>query len=86
MQNDPQTQSMYKLIEQWHQSGKTQKQFSQENHIKLSTFIYWVQKHRQANAPDHGFASLTLSQETEAGVPTPKLEIELSSGIVVRIY
>jgi hypothetical protein len=86
IQNDTKTQSMYELVEQWLQSGKTQKQFSEENHIKLATFIYWVQKHRQINAPDHGFATLTIGQETVVGNKSPKLEIELSGGIVVRIY
>jgi hypothetical protein len=86
MQNDTKTQSMYELVEQWQQSGKTQKQFSEENHIKLATFMYWVQKHRQINAPDHGFAALTMCKETGAGNTSPKLEIEFSSGIVVRIY
>jgi hypothetical protein len=86
MQNDPKTQSMYELVQQWQQSGKTQKQFSEENHIKKATFIYWVQKYRQVNAPDPGFASLTISQETGIGNPTPKLEIEITGGIVVRIY
>jgi hypothetical protein len=86
MQSDTKTQSMYELVQQWQQSGKTQKQFSEESHIKLATFIYWVQKYRQANGSDHGFASLTISQETGVGTPTPKIEIELSGGIVVRIY
>jgi hypothetical protein len=86
MQNDTKTQSMYELVEQWQQSGKTQKQFSEENHIKLATFMYWVQKHRQINAPDHGFAALTIGQESGVGNPILKLEIELSGGIVVRIY
>ena len=86
MQNDTKTQSMYELVEQWQQSGKTQKQFSEENHIKLATFMYWIQKHRQANAPDHGFASLTLSRDTGLEPQLLKLEIELSGGIIVRIY
>ena len=86
MQNDLKTQSMYELVKQWQQSGKTQKQFSEENHIKLHTFMYWVQKHRQENTPDHGFASLTISRETGVESQLPKLEIELSGGIVVRIY
>jgi hypothetical protein len=86
IQNDTKTQSMYALVQQWQQSGKTQKQFSEENHIKLATFMYWVQKYRQINAPDHGFASLTISQETGVGILSPKLEIEFSGGIVVRIY
>jgi hypothetical protein len=86
IQNDTKTQSMYELVEQWQQSGKTQKQFSEENHIKLATFMYWVQKYRQINVPDHGFATLTIGQETVDSNKSPKLEIELSGGIVVRIY
>ena len=86
MQNDTKPQSMYALVEQWQQSGKTQKQFSEENHIKLATFIYWVQKHRQINTPDYGFAALTIGQEKAVGATTPKLEIELCGGIIVRIY
>ena len=86
MQSDSKTQSMFELVENWQQSGKSQKQFSVENDIKLATFMYWVQKYRQDKSPNHGFASLTISQETGEGLPTPKIEIELAGGTVVRIY
>ena len=75
--------AMFDLVEQWQQSGKSQKQFSEENRIKLWTLLYWVQKYRQSKVPDQGFASLTISPES--GV-NPKIEIELTGGIVVRIY
>ena len=86
MQNGTKSQSMSMLVQRWQQSGKTQKQFSEENHIKLATFIYWLQKHRQTKDTESGFASLTISPETEVGTIVPKIEIELSGGIVVRIY
>lgn len=86
MHQTSKTESMYELVQQWQQSGKTQKQFSEENHIRLHTFIYWVQKYRQSNTPDQGFASLTISQENGVVPSTPKVEIELTGGIVVRIY
>ena len=86
MQNETKNQSMCAFVKRWQQSGKTQKQFSEENHIKLATFIYWIQKHRQNKDTEPGFATLTISPETEVGTIVPKIEIELSGSIVVRIY
>ena len=86
MQDGSKAQSMFELVEQWQQSGKSQKQFSGENHIKLSKFIYWVQKHRQSNVSNQGFASLSISSEESPISSMPKIEIELSAGIVVRIF
>ena len=77
---------MRKLVQRWQQSGKTQKQFSEENHIKKANFSYWVQKHSHIKDMEPGFASLSISPETEIGSIVPKIEIELSGGIVVRIY
>lgn len=87
MKEEAKATAMFDLVEQWRQSGKSQKQFSEENHIKLWTLLYWVQKYRQSKAPDRGFASLTISPEPRAGSGVnPKIEIELTGGIVVRIY
>ncbi len=86
MQKESKSQTMYELVEQWQESGKSQKQFSEEKNIKIATFIYWVQKYRQDKASGHGFASLSLSPEPAAGSIVPKIEIALSGGIVVRIY
>jgi hypothetical protein len=87
MKEEGKATAMFDLVEQWQGSGKSQKLFSEENHLKLGTFIYWVQKHRQSQTPDQGFASLTIAPESGAGLPTsPKIEIELSGGIIVRIY
>jgi len=86
MQDGSKAQSMFELVEQWQQSGKSQKQFSGENHITLCKFLYWVQKYRQSSSSNQGFASLSISSE-ESPIPSmPKIEIELSSGIVVRIF
>jgi hypothetical protein len=87
MKEEAKSTAMFNLVEQWSQSGKSQKQFSEENRIKLWKFLYWVQKYRQSKAPDRGFASLTVSPEpvAELGV-NPKIEIEIAGDIVVRIY
>ena len=87
MKEESKMAAMFELVEQWRQSGKSQKQFSEENHIKLWTLLYWVQKYGQSKAADQGFASLTLAPEpgAEPGA-NPKIEIEITGGIIVRIY
>ena len=47
MQNEKKALSMSLLVQRWQQSGKTQKQFSEENHIKLATFIYSAVLHHE---------------------------------------
>lgn len=87
MKEESKEAAMFDLVEQWRQSGKSQKQFSEENHIKLWTLLYWVQKYRRSKTPEQGFASLTLAPEPGArSGGNPKIEIELTGGIVVRIY
>ena len=86
MQDKSKTKTMYKLVEQWQQSGISQKQFSEKNKIKLNTFLYWVQKFHESKTPDLGFAPLTITPEPLSGLSVPKIEIELTGGVIVRIY
>ena len=53
---------MYPLIEAYEQSGQTQKSFCAAHHIKLATFIYWLQKYREAkiSKPKGGNAFVAL--------------------------
>jgi|WetSurSiteA1Bulk_404760.scaffolds.fasta_scaffold02113_5 hypothetical protein len=37
---------MLSLIEQWHESGKTQQVFCQEHDLTFSTFYYWLKRYR----------------------------------------
>ena len=78
--------AMFNLVEKWQKSGKSQKQFSSENNVTFYAFNYWVQRYRRSKRIDSGFASVTLSPEPEFVTNTPKIEIELSGGTVVRIY
>ena len=86
MQDESKTQSMFDIVEQWQQSGKSQSQFSSENGIRLHTLGYWVKKYRESQDTHHGFASLTVSGEVKTHSAQPRIEIELGSGVVVRIY
>jgi len=43
------TTRMFTLVEQWQESGLSQKAFSALNGIKISQFNYWVRKHERIN-------------------------------------
>jgi len=77
---------MQQLVEKWQQSGISQSQFCEKNRIKLSNFGYWVKKFNKAKIEDPAFASLKISPEPVNTSPAPRMEIELSDGIFVRIY
>ena len=86
MQGENKTRSMFEKVEQWQQSGKSQSQFSSENGIRIHTLGYWVKKYRESQDTHQGFASLTVSEEAKTHSAQPRIEIDLGSGVVVRIY
>ena len=86
MKESSKESAMFNLVERWQKSGKSQKQFSSENNISFHAFNYWVQRYKRSKGINPGFASVTLTQEPESVLSSPKIEIELSGGIFVRIY
>jgi len=85
MENQDRTQEMYHLVEQWQQSGISQKQFSRENNIKLATFSYWVKKHKINQQGETGFARVELGQQS-LDTTSARIEIALGDGVVIRIF
>lgn len=86
MQDENKTRAMFGIVEQWQQSGKSQNQFCTENGIRLHTLGYWVRKYRQLQMGHEGFASVSIGGETERIHTTPRIEVELPGGLVVRVY
>jgi hypothetical protein len=80
------TDAMFDLVNQWQQSGISQKEFCALNGIKVATLGYWIKKYKQKQTGYEGFASLSLGQEPMNHSGDPKIEIELAGGLVVRIY
>lgn len=76
---------MFNLVEQWQQSGKSQKQFSAGQNIKLATFSYWVKRYKMSNKGDAGFARVELGQGQYLS-DRPRIEIDLGDGLVIRIF
>jgi transposase-like protein len=92
MQEKSKRNKMFTLIEEWKESCKTQKQFSSEHGIKYSTFLYWMKKYRQSstNSQNNGFLPLEVVKSGDSDradySDQPKVEVEFSSGITLRIY
>ena len=44
---DEQQQKMFSMIDQWQQSGFTQKQFCEQHNIRYYVFHYWLGRYRK---------------------------------------
>jgi hypothetical protein len=93
MQDTTKRDKMFNLIEKWKESEKTQKQFCSEQGIKYSTFLYWMKKYRQSSTDNQNNVFLPLevvsrdeSDNSRDPALQPKVEVEFSSGITLRIY
>ncbi len=49
---------MFSIVEQWQQSGMSQKAFSQEKGINIYTLRYWINKSSRQQNESSGFVQL----------------------------
>ena len=70
-------EEMLSLIEQWSESGKTQKVFCQEQGITFTTFYYWLRRYRR-RLEENGFLSVEIS-------PGDNIEIRYPGGIILQL-
>jgi len=68
---------MLALIEQWSESGKSQKLFCQEQGITFTTFYYWLRRYRR-RLDESGF----LPVEINTGA---NIEIRYPDGVVLQL-
>jgi len=72
-------EKMFALVDQWKESGQTQKAFAEQAGIKAATFAYWVgRKKRSEQGSRGGFARVDVS-----GGATGRLEIHYPNGVKV---
>ena len=67
------------IIEKWHESDLTQKQFCVEQNIKLCSFQYWFKKQRfelEPNAEKAGFVPVSVSS-----APAQKIELLIGQAV-----
>jgi hypothetical protein len=81
MRNSPQArEQMFKLIEQWHTSGLTQKAFCEQQSLKFHTFYYWYKCYRRQDKVEgdtSSFVRLQIGKPSVAG----SVEINYPGGI-----
>jgi hypothetical protein len=52
---------MFSLIEKWHESGISQKEFCSRHDLSKHAFYYWLRKYKQFNQPsEKGFIPLEV--------------------------
>ena len=82
MSKEERTQQMYSLVEQWQQSGESQKSFAQGRQINLYTFRYWINKKLKTQDAPSGFVELTGSTGTPISLRYPNgVELLLPSTV-----
>ena len=72
---------MFSLVDLWKASKMTQQQFCAVHDLKVSTFAYWVARHKQAGTekPANGFVGVDVSGLDEAAL----VRIAYPNGVVV---
>ena len=73
---------MFSYIEQWKQSGLSQKQFCAQHNIVLHSFYYWFKRYREQNngingQPANGFVEIQANPSISPGTD---IEILLAGG------
>jgi transposase-like protein len=71
MSKEERTRQMYSLVEQWQQSGESQKAFAQEHQINPHTLRYWINKKLKTQDAPSGFVELTGSTSTPISLRYP---------------
>ena len=74
-------EEMFALVEEWEESGQTQKVFCQEQGVKVGTFAYWLRKKRQERESTGGFLPVRVRQDS--GVEP--VEVIYPNGVRMRV-
>lgn len=74
-------ESMRSLVEAFHQSGMTQKDFAASHDISFHKFNYWVRKLRDEDLHKNGFVKVNPSVSSTG---SDFIEICYPNGVVIR--
>ena len=80
--NSKQRESMLSLIEQWQQSGISQKDFYKRHNIPAHVFYYWLKRYKeQQSGLDQSFTSSGFIQLQPSAVAfAGNIELQLTNG------
>ncbi len=74
-------QQMFEMIEQWKQSGLTQKVFCERQAIKHHSFYYWYKRYSQQHPDIILKSSSFVKLQIEKTSGTPLAEVHFPDGI-----
>ena len=87
MRNQPEVrEQMFKLIEQWQQSGLTQNKFCQQHSIRYHVFHYWYKRYREQNANLQRTASSFVKLQIAKPITDGSVEIIYPGGIRIIFH
>jgi len=68
-------QQMFSMINEWQQSGLSQKVYCEQHSIRYHVFHYWYKRYRDAQATDKepGFLSLKIKPSSDSAAPHTEL-------------
>ena len=69
---------MRELVEQWHASRQSQKDFATENSLNPHNFKYWIYKFRQDDQSPEGFIRLD-------NIPAQEIRLRYPSGVELAV-
>jgi predicted acetyltransferase len=75
---------MMNIIQEWEQSGQSQKLFCQARSIPHSKFYYWLRKLREDQSPvsETDFIAVRIKQNKMQGA----MDIHYPNGVVVKLH
>ena len=87
-------EQMFALVEEFIGSGLSRTEFAKQHHVKVEKFDYWrkrysSKKHVQPPVPSSSSQFIEImagSPKLKEQVHHPRIELELSTGITVRIF
>ena len=80
---------MFFLVEKWRESNLTRKVFANQHGIRSTSFDYWCKKQSNEvlkNVDQPTFIELTTNSGSREPVNRPQIELNLPSGLVIKIY
>lgn len=82
MRNSPEVRGkMFSMIEQWQQSGLTQKAFCEQHSLGYHTFYYWYKCYRRRQAGVNENIASFVKLKIEKPVAVGSVEINYPGGI-----
>jgi len=80
---------MFTLVGQWRESGLSRKVFAKQHGIRSTSFDYWCKKQSNEvlkNGDRPTFIELTSNSGSREQNNRPQIELNLPSGLVIKIY